>query len=235
MWWWVSIGWAGTSALWGEAGELWDPRGRLPDFSYAGYQEGAEPPEVPVVVDVRDHGGVGDGVTDDTAALQSALDAAAEAGGGAVWVPSGTWRVQDVLNLSASGVVLRGEGPESTSLDIGVSLTDVRGPSEGWSWGGGFLWVEPPERGASIATVLEPAERGDTGLVLDEAAEGWAVLRLTDDDERSLGLHLHNDQAEPGDCEYQVPLVLDRPVWLDADGALAQPLRFDVRLAWNRV
>ena len=54
---------AGSSALYGADGESWDPRGRLPDFSYAGYRAGEAPiPDVAVVANVRDQGAVGDGV-----------------------------------------------------------------------------------------------------------------------------------------------------------------------------
>ncbi len=41
--------------------------------------------------DVRDYGAVGDGRTLDTAALQQAIEACAEAGGGTVFVPAGTY------------------------------------------------------------------------------------------------------------------------------------------------
>jgi len=43
-----------TSELWGRNGERWDPAGRLPDFSYAGYHQGEKPiPDVPVVASVN--------------------------------------------------------------------------------------------------------------------------------------------------------------------------------------
>ena len=59
---------AGTSALWGEAGELWLPGSRLPDFSYAGYHAGeAELPTPEVVLDVTDFGANGQDEEDDLA------------------------------------------------------------------------------------------------------------------------------------------------------------------------
>ncbi|HLU66879.1 MAG TPA: glycosyl hydrolase family 28-related protein, partial [Kofleriaceae bacterium] len=105
---------AEPSRLWGHRGERWDPRGRLPDFSYAGYQAGRAPiPEVPVVSNVRDFGAVGDGATDDTRAFQDAL-AAAE--GGALLVPAGRYLIRGKLAMRRSNVVLRGEGPDRTVL-----------------------------------------------------------------------------------------------------------------------
>lgn len=50
---------------------------------------------------------VGDGVTDDTAAFQSALNAAAAAGGGTVYVPAGRYNIASHLSIGA-GVELRG-------------------------------------------------------------------------------------------------------------------------------
>ena len=49
-------------------------------------------PSIPVrVVDIRDFGGVGDGVTLNSEAFANAIDALAEAGGGRLLVPTGVW------------------------------------------------------------------------------------------------------------------------------------------------
>ena len=44
---------------------------------------------------------------------QSAIDAASSAGGGIVFLPAGTYRIDQVLRVQASGVVLRGVGTAS--------------------------------------------------------------------------------------------------------------------------
>src|SRR5881628_1552021 len=63
------------SSLWGVTGEKWDPRNRLPDFSYAGYHAGeVRLPKPPATWDLKhDFHAVGDGHADDSSALISAL------------------------------------------------------------------------------------------------------------------------------------------------------------------
>jgi hypothetical protein len=56
---------------------------------------------------VTETGAVADGTTDNTAALQQALDAAAQAGGGIVEVPAGRYRLNGTLSI-AQGVTLQG-------------------------------------------------------------------------------------------------------------------------------
>lgn len=55
------------------------------------------------------YGATGDGTTDDRPALQAAIDAAAAAGGGTVFLPRGIYRTGDALVLK-TGVYLRGSG-----------------------------------------------------------------------------------------------------------------------------
>ena len=102
------------SKLWGKSGELWNPRGRLPDFSYAGYHMGEDPiPDVPAKLNVRDFGAQGDGITDDS---QAFLQAIAEIDNGAIYIPSGRYKLTQVLDITKSNVVLQGAGVDDTVL-----------------------------------------------------------------------------------------------------------------------
>lgn len=73
---------------------------------------------------VRDFGAVGDGHTSDTAAIQAAIDAAAKAGGGDVYIPAGTWIVTpgekpaDGALMLKSNVFIKGEGMGTTVLKL---------------------------------------------------------------------------------------------------------------------
>ncbi len=95
-----------------------DARGnRIPDFSHAGYGGGGVPlPVVPVRVVVPARDG------DSTARIQAALDYVAalnpDADGfrGAVLLQTGRHEVAGALRLTASGVVLRGQGPKNTVI-----------------------------------------------------------------------------------------------------------------------
>ncbi|MCX4608725.1 right-handed parallel beta-helix repeat-containing protein [Streptomyces mirabilis] len=64
---------------------------------------------------VRELGAVGDGITDDTAAIQAAIDAVSTAGGGVVYLPRGTYKLTDALTLK-SNVALQGDGIAATVL-----------------------------------------------------------------------------------------------------------------------
>ena len=83
------------------------------------------------VVSVKDFGAVGNGVTDDTAAIQAALDVGA---GIQIHFPKGTYKITSSLNLK-SGNMLTGDGREFTRIQasgnypilqhVGTSLTTI--------------------------------------------------------------------------------------------------------------
>ncbi|GEM_PF-7069536 len=66
---------------------------------------------------VRDFGATGDGDTDDSSAIQAALDATAN--GGRVFFPLGIYRITVTLNVSGKGLTLAGEGWTTHALNGG--------------------------------------------------------------------------------------------------------------------
>ncbi|MGF6488335.1 M10 family metallopeptidase C-terminal domain-containing protein [Pseudomonas frederiksbergensis] len=77
-----------------------------------------------MIFNVQNFGAKGDGITDDTAAIQSAIDAAAVAGGGQVYMPTGTYIVSggeepsDGCLMLKSNVYLYGDGMGATTVKV---------------------------------------------------------------------------------------------------------------------
>ena len=83
-----------------------------------------------LVINVRDYGATGNGTTDDTAAIQSAITAASS--GGVVYFPSGTFKVVGTvsvakpLTLTGPGVLYK-SSTGSALLDVSSSDVTLRG------------------------------------------------------------------------------------------------------------
>jgi Pectate lyase superfamily protein len=98
----------------------------IQDFSYAGYRRGEAgipKPDGNILNAVTQYGADPSGVSDSTAAIQKALDAAGKAGGGVVLLPPGTYRISlprpdsnSVLRISTNNTILRGSGRGKTFL-----------------------------------------------------------------------------------------------------------------------
>ena len=77
-----------------------------------------------MIFNVQNFGAKGDGITDDTAAIQSAIDAAAAAGGGQVYLPTGTYIVSggeepsDGCLMLKSNVFMYGDGMGATNVKV---------------------------------------------------------------------------------------------------------------------
>ena len=98
----------------------------IQDFSYAGYRRGES--EIPTPTHqvrnaVTQDGADPTGATDSTTAIQTALDAVGNAGGGVVLLPPGTYKISlpapgstSVLRISKDNTILRGSGAGRTFL-----------------------------------------------------------------------------------------------------------------------
>lgn len=198
---------AQTSMLWGTAGELWDPAGRLGDFSYAGYRTG----NVPLPdrsgnrIDVTTLGATPDDDLDDTDAFIEAIAQAQP--GQAVYAPAGVYDLSDVLVIEKGDISIEGAGKGLAILHFHVHLGEVtqgRLPAppslpldgetcpaiepppmidseEAWSFSGGLIWFqgEDPIDGTTLLTeVTQPATRGDRTLTLASTAGITPGMRI---------------------------------------------------------
>ncbi len=82
------------------------------------------------VVSVKDFGAVGDGVTDDTAAIQAAIDGLAT-NGGTLLLPPGTYKISSTLTITESNILLLGFGGDANH---NVGLQGAKAATE-------LLWV----------------------------------------------------------------------------------------------
>ena len=242
----LAAGAAETSDLWGVSGEKWSPQSRLPDFSFAGYHCGETAlPALPPGVSVKEFGAKGDGVTDDT---QAFLDALAKAKTGAIEIPAGRYKITKILEITRSGVVLRGAGADRTFLFFPVPLNDIApkwsATTEGrrtsdYSWAGGLVWFKGTERGQALATVTAAAKRGDTSLRVSSTNQFKPGLRiqifLTDTADKSLTAELYSGDPGNTDKMSEVRVSFVAKVTGVEAGAVHfdRPLRWDVRLAWQ--
>jgi hypothetical protein len=73
-------------------------------------------------VDVRDYGARGNGTADDTAEIQSAIDAAHSSGVGVVYFPPGTYKISIQSGVRAltiyAGITLQGAGSDLTTIKL---------------------------------------------------------------------------------------------------------------------
>lgn len=76
-----------------------------------------------IQISVKDFGAVGNGIADDTTAIQAAINRVVSLGGGRVWLDPGTYRISSPLTLSsATGVTIAGSG-RLTSVIENTSAT----------------------------------------------------------------------------------------------------------------
>lgn len=168
------------------------PAGRGLDWSLAGYREGRIGiPFPPVKYDVRSFGARGDGATDDTPAIQRAVDAA-NARPGVINFPPGVYILSRPFTVRRGGVVLRGAGQGLTTLHIPVALGDVypgtyseSGGSvqTAWNSGGGFINFSGRRQRSTdahtlLAVVDSPVAVGSTRIPVRSSARFKAGMRI---------------------------------------------------------
>ncbi|WP_326712340.1 hypothetical protein OG758_27155 [Streptomyces sp. NBC_01474] len=171
---------------------------QIPYVGRAGYRGGRQGFARPrVVADVvRDYGARPDGSADAAPAINRALADAGRAGGGTVHLPPGTYRIDDLIRIGHSGVVLRGAGSTRTKLYATRSLTELvgvygsryGGDKSSWSWAGGLIWLCPEDRFRTLTDAIRAKawpfegwtgnkrDEWDTLTAVEPAARGsWSV------------------------------------------------------------
>jgi hypothetical protein len=181
-----------------------DAEGRsLQDFSYAGYHRGEKelPERTGELIDVTAaaYGADPKGEKDSTLAIQAALDAAAKAGGGIVFLPSGTYRIAPpagekvALRVEGDNIVLRGAGAGKTflfndSFDMRAKTVIEVNPPEAAYWYADGQWVKSAPAtadfpmGSTKLPVADPSlfQPGDPVIVRNDMTDAFiAYLGMT--------------------------------------------------------
>ncbi|KAL4423184.1 hypothetical protein ABPG77_000317 [Micractinium sp. CCAP 211/92] len=229
-----------TSLLWGQCGELYQPGGRLTDWSQAGYGASERPiPNYPNKYNVKSapYNAKGDGSTDDSSAIQKAIDdaskeAAATKKGVAVYLPAGTYVVRKRILISSSYVVLRGLDRNKSILYMPVPLESVYGTSMTWAFQGAWLSIvgkrmQSKDVVNKITDVVANANRGayrvqvasSSGIQVGQ----WVRLFQPNSDatrRRQLLAAAHDARRKLAQAEAPAPAVPAGKVtvWAEPDG-----------------
>lgn len=171
----------------------------LPDFSYAGYHrsEQAIPTIKGPIFDITDFGAISDDGKSDRAAIESTVAAAAEAGGGVVWVPEGRFDLTQISNAAPlfirhSNIVFRGADPVRSELHSQEALAP---PAPMKLWASPFvIQVEALEHETRRIELTASAKQGDMKLMVASghglSAGDWIVLVLKNNDPEFLASEL---------------------------------------------
>jgi hypothetical protein len=152
---------AGQYLRWNVAGTALEAVSTSPDLSTftqsgAGAVARSWTSKVGEIVSVKDFGAVGDGLTDDTAAMATAL--AATPSGGTLWFPAGTYL--GYLIVRKNNVTIKGSGSASTTIKV---------PN-------GATYTQPKEAGGTITGTPSCIEVGD--LAMGNLAAAYTNIRV---------------------------------------------------------
>lgn len=89
---------------------------------------------------VLDFGAVGNGVTDDTAAMQAAV-VRVSANGGALYLPTGTYLITDYFAITGSNVKIYGDGMGATIIKVGAWVDGILISKDGANYPSGITGI----------------------------------------------------------------------------------------------
>lgn len=144
-------------------------------------------------------GAVGDGVTDDTSALQAALDGAHALGRGILFIPAGTYSISDVGLQCPNNMRLIGEGRGVTILRKKLGLTELNPILREKVVAGVFqplndLTIEAIEFYGN-GDAATPSAKG-AGLLRAYAGANWRIVGCSFHDGKGYGVGLEGAPSQ---------------------------------------
>ncbi len=203
-----------NSELWGKNGEKWDAAGRLPDFSFAGYETGIKDiPTFPIKATLGQNGAKPNDGLDDADELQKLINTIATPG--TVLIPKGQWNLDKRIYIKRSGVVVKGEDGAEFFMRKSLSQIDKENnvdtsPEEmNYSFFQAFINLEGNivTKKKADGVIVENAAQGIKQLVVSKntkvAIGDWIMITQTDDATESLYKYINN--VKDGRSFYQNP------------------------------
>lgn len=182
----------------------------LPDFSYAGYQNGEK--EIPnitnyKVFDVTAFGAIANDTLSDKIAIQNAITAANKNGSGIVFFPKGRFLVNEngdepnKIISKGGNIIFRGSGSGIGGTELFMKNTlPPADPAKMWTVPPLFLFTSG---GADkkIGTVTQSAKIGSFDLTMN-TTEGlkpgdWIILKLLDNSQELIKNELGSNEVSP--------------------------------------
>ncbi|WP_026063134.1 DUF4955 domain-containing protein [Pedobacter arcticus] len=179
----------------------------LPDFSYAGYQNGEKAIDYSAknlpVYDVTAYGAIANDNTSDKTAIKAAIAAALTGNnGGIIYFPPGRFIIQDatddqtVFNINKSNIILKGSGSGAGGTELFMKTPmDPTDPAKLYSCpsifliGSGSAAINPTGMSADAAIGdFNITATSTTGLV----AGDWLLFEMQSTDANSLKLDIGN-------------------------------------------
>ncbi|MCA9412462.1 MAG: hypothetical protein KC944_14695 [Candidatus Omnitrophica bacterium] len=172
--------------------------------------------QTPDRINCMDFGAVGDSKTDDTASIQKALDQAGSKGGGVVFLPAGTYRIEGNLNVPP-GVTLQGiwNSPHHEDKTWGSCLFVVSGRGE--VEGPAAIQLNPSSavRGIKIyypeqtVSDIQPYPYAIRGQGMEFTVENVTLVNAYQGVDCSPGHELHTIRNVRG-CVLKQGIIVDR-------------------------
>jgi Pectate lyase superfamily protein len=169
----------------------------------------------------------GDGITDDTAAIQSALNAAQN--GQVVYLPTGTYNVSSTLSWANKQIVLRGDGPAATRIISSAygNLIYINTSSDRGSWIGitaGFqkgatALTLTSGSGFSVGDFIIISQLNDSSFVSSGGNEGCPYCS-TDNDGQHVMTQIARVVSKTNNTLY-----LNRPLYFNLSPSLSPVVR----------
>ncbi len=209
-----------TPAVWKDFVRNGPTGTRLPDFSRAGYGMGEQPiPEIesPVfnVTHVR-FGAAPDDGKEDTLAIQAAIDAAAAAGGGVVFLPKGRYDIHQTkaspyLQIRSDRIVLRGQGSGRNGTTLFMGAPGEEGPVRRL----GTVSARIEARHHTALAVLGAEDSNELAAFTQDVVRGQTDIPVTDTGKFSEGQIVTIVCSDPLiDPTHPAPHKADIPVQL---------------------